>query len=910
MANEVRIEITGDTKGIDRSVSDLQGRLQKMGSSMQSVGKKMTMGLTLPVVALGAVAVKMGGDFQASMNKVRAVSGATGADFAALSAQAKELGRTTQYSASQAAEGMSFLAMAGFDANEVLGAMPATLQLAAAGQMDLAQAADIASNILTGYQMTTEELTHANDVLVKTFTSTNTDLIMLGEAFKYVAPVASSAGVRFEEVSAAIGLLGNAGIQATMAGTSLRGAISRLLTPTGEAADILSKLGVSTLDAQGNLISLEEIVRQLEQSGATTGDMLTLFGDRAGPAMAALVGQGADALEALTAQLVDSGGAAENIAAVQMEGFNGAMRKMKSALEGAAIAFVESGILDMFQKIVEWVAKAAEKFANLPKPLLIAIAAVAGLAAVIGPMLLILGTFLTLLPKLTIALRAFAVASRLAAGPWGLILAAVAAIGGGFLMNKLMGSGSVPGLQHGGGLPEGVSMVGEAGPELAVKRGGRVEIIPTGKVPGFQGGTFGAGDIASTAFMKGLLDRFLNVILPALWSIPPAFLTQTKPTGAQAIANKPLQDLLDALNAPSGVSDEGPGVISHDVIGTYYAWARAVGDVTKAVGAASSVYETAGDAAQETSISYADAVEGMMTQFRILNTGFAQAAAGAGNVGDVLTEATAPMREAAAAQGALIERIGLGNQAGFAYTDTLDKLNATLGDAGLASQVAGQMLTDHLNASLVEMAGQLPGGVAILDAMTASGMTLEEQFRMLYDATAALPAVLEPTIAQLLRLPEATVAWADSMGLALTQAGIAAGIAHLPDFMSIGNIPGGETGVGVFGGIATSEYGPGMVKTATGIKSWKEVFPDLYDRIVNTGAPGLPGLPEMQSGGYVPGPRNRPFPAILHGGETVIPAGQAGVINITITGDIYGMLDFEDKVVSAVVAGRARGASV
>src|SRR5690606_25493246 len=195
----------------------------------------------------------MGGDFQAGMNQVRAVSGATGDELAALETQAKELGRTTQFSASEAADGMGYLAMAGFEANEILGSMPSVLQLAAAAQMDLGRAADITSNILTGYGMEVDELGHANDVLVNAMTRANVDLTMLGESFKYVGPVAKSAGVTFEESAAAIGLLGNAGIQGSMAGTALRGAISRLLNPTGEAARTLERLGVNAVTSSGEL---------------------------------------------------------------------------------------------------------------------------------------------------------------------------------------------------------------------------------------------------------------------------------------------------------------------------------------------------------------------------------------------------------------------------------------------------------------------------------------------------------------------------------------------------------------------------------------------------------------------------------------------------------------------------------
>jgi len=831
MPNEVRIEVTADAAKADRVIGNVSRRFE-------DVGKKMALGVTLPIVAVGAVAVKMGADFQTAMNQVRAVSGATGKDFIALSNQAKELGRTTQFSASQAAEGMGFLAMAGFSANEIIGAMPTTLQLAAAGQLELAQAADIASNILTGYRMTTEELEQANNVLVKTFTSTNTNLVQLGEALKFAAPVAASARLQFEEVSAAIGLLGNAGIQATMAGTALRGGIAHLLNPTKEASDVIQRLGMTVLDADGNLVSLESIVQQLGDSGATTADMLEIFGQRAGPGMSALVGQGADALRDLTEELMDSGGVAQRIAAVQMEGFNGAMRRMRSALEGAAIAFVQSGLLDKLAALMQQVGKIAERIAKLPTPVLGATLAIAGFAAALGPLMLLIGQFLVVVPKLIIALRALRTASLAAMGPWGLVLGGALAVGGYF---------GLKGLQHGGGLPEGVSMVGEAGPELAVKRGGKVDIIPAGKVPGFQGGT--AGEIAGGIVWEALINRLRNVILPALRGMPPEWLFRTEPTGAQRIAN---QGLADRLAQAPPVSDAGPGIIRHDVIGTYYAWKRATEGIT----------DTVKEAATET-VSWDDALSGFHDQLGGLNDEFAIAAFQAGNVGDVLIPMQQAAEEAATAQARLNDQIHLAARTGFDYQGMVDSLTRSLGDAGLATQVAGASLQEHLTASITDMAEQLPGGAAILTAMTDAGMSLEEQFRMLYDATGGLPEVLNATSEALKKLRDEQMA------------GIRETVAALPSVINVGTpVPGQVT---AFGALAA---GGGPLHNARGeIVRASDVF-----QFAQTGLPMIGGT---------------------FGKSQLAEQG----VTVAINGDVYGMEDFVDKVVEAVVIGKAAGAS-
>lgn len=296
------------------------------------------------------------GDFETAMNQVSAVSGATAEEFAALRTQAKELGRTTQFTASQAADAMGFLAMAGFKADQIIGAMPGTLQLASSAQLDLGRAADIVSNILTGYGKDVDELAHVNDVLVKAFTSANTDLSQLGEAMKYAGPVASAAGVDFETAAAALSLMGNAGIQASMAGTSLRGAISRMLSPTKQVQQQMQKYGLIFTDEAGRLLELEEILRQLEPHADDAGMFMQLFGQRAGPAMAALVSQGADELVALDEQLRNSAGSAQKIADVQMAGFNGKMKELASAAEGAQIALGDA-LLPILNQITEGMTK-------------------------------------------------------------------------------------------------------------------------------------------------------------------------------------------------------------------------------------------------------------------------------------------------------------------------------------------------------------------------------------------------------------------------------------------------------------------------------------------------------------------------------------------------------------------------
>lgn len=439
------VKIGADLRDFNKGMDSVGQKLSGAGKSMQKTGAVLTAAVTAPIVAFGASAVRSAGDFQTGMNRVQALTGASTDQFAALKEEASRLGATTAFSASEAADAMGFLAMAGFDSDQILGSMNDTLNLAAAAQMDLGSAADTVSNIMTGYGLATSETGHATDVLVKAMTSANTDLAQLGEAMKYAGPVASGVGVSFEEAAAAIGLMGNAGIQGSMAGTSLRGAISRLASPTSNAVGLLE-----TLAARAGItgMNMEEMARKvgsgvgpfgdmattvdfLTQSGATAGEMMELFGQRAGPAMQALVSQGSAALRDLTADLEDSGGTAKRVADVQMSGFNGAMASLRSAFEALQIAIAESGLLEFVTDMIKGLADFLRGVADLNPNLLKWGTIIAGVVAAVGPLLVILGSVLVVLPQLVtgigIVTTAFAGLS-ISGGPVFATVAAIAAL--------------------------------------------------------------------------------------------------------------------------------------------------------------------------------------------------------------------------------------------------------------------------------------------------------------------------------------------------------------------------------------------------------------------------------------------------------------------------------------------------
>lgn len=416
---------TSFNEGLGRAQKRMNGfkkSMRNMGKNFKKVGRQMSVGLTAPIVAGFAGVVKSSADFEQSMNRVAALSGATGASFDALRDQAKQLGATTQFSASQAADAMGFLAMAGFDAEKVIGAMPSTLRLASAAQLDLASSADIVSNIMSGFGHNVDELPAVVDILTKSFTSANTDLVQLGDAMKYVGPVAKSAGIRFTETAAAISLLANAGIQGEMGGTALRGILVRLQSDAKPVVQTMKELGVNVFKSNGRLKDISEIMKEFAPHAENGAAMMKIFGQRAGPAMQAMLLQGSDALVKLDQELQNAGGTAEKIANKQMEGFNGAVKGLRSAIEGLAIAIGDSGVLEFMTDLVARLTAMARSLAETSPRLLKMGVIAASVAAAIGPLLIAFGFIMT-------ALAPIAGALALVISPLVLLAAAVATAG-------------------------------------------------------------------------------------------------------------------------------------------------------------------------------------------------------------------------------------------------------------------------------------------------------------------------------------------------------------------------------------------------------------------------------------------------------------------------------------------------
>jgi TP901 family phage tail tape measure protein len=385
---------------LGESLKQAGEKLKSVGESMKQVGKDLSFKVTTPIVGMGAAIIKTGADFEESMSKVAAISGATGKEFEALEEQAKELGATTRFSASEAASGMQFLAMAGFETNEILSAMPGLLDLAAASGMDLGRAADITSNIMSGFTLEASEAGHVSDVLAKAASSANTNVEQLGEAMKYLAPVSNSLGWSLEEATAAVMALSDAGLQGEQAGAAFSTSLTRLTNPSKEAAKVMKELNLEFFDAQGNMKSLPDVIKEVEEGtkGLTAEQkaaaLSTIFGQEAYKAWAVLLESGSETLAENTDMLENADGAAKQMADTMSENTKGAWKEFQSAVEGLSIALSEHLlpiVNDVLGKLTEW----ARKFGELSPSTQKVILALAGIIAALGPILILIGNLVS-----------------------------------------------------------------------------------------------------------------------------------------------------------------------------------------------------------------------------------------------------------------------------------------------------------------------------------------------------------------------------------------------------------------------------------------------------------------------------------------------------------------------------------
>lgn len=389
---------------LSRELAETESTLLNLGTSMQNAGNKfqagsekigrigsaLTLGVTAPIIGIGTAAVKSGNDFEAQMSRVSAIADAYGSELEELRDLAIELGAETSFSATSAAEAMENLASAGFKTQEIMDAMPGMLDLAASSGEDLATSADIAASTLRGFGLEASEAGHVADVLAKNAADTNAAISDTGLAMKYIAPVARSAGWSLEEVTAAIGKMADAGIKGEQAGTTLRGALTRLMKPTDNMYKAMEDLGVAFYDAEGKMKPLSTIVDELQTATEGLTDeqrdnrIATIFGTEALSGMKVLLSSSKEELDRLTSGLENADGAAQKMADTMLDNTKGSIEEMNGSLETAAIT-IQKQLAPWITKGAKKVTELANQFADLDEETQGTILGIAGIAAASGP---------------------------------------------------------------------------------------------------------------------------------------------------------------------------------------------------------------------------------------------------------------------------------------------------------------------------------------------------------------------------------------------------------------------------------------------------------------------------------------------------------------------------------------------
>lgn len=328
-----------------KAMQDAGEKISSAGKKISSVGQTMTKTITLPIIGLGTAAVKTAADFDTSMSKVAAVSGASGSDFDALRNKAREMGAQTKFSASEAADAMNYMAMAGWKTEDMLNGVEGIMNLAAASGADLATTSDIVTDALTAFGRSAEDSGRLADIMAAASSNANTNVEMMGETFKYAAPVAGALGFTMEDTAIAIGLMANAGIKASSAGTALRTGMTNLVKPTKQMQAAMDKYGITVTNADGSMKSMREITDMLRkklggldeaEQAAAAG---AIFGKNAMAGWLAIINGADKDVEKLTKAVDESAGTAEEMAEVMQDNLSGQLTILKSQVQELGISF-------------------------------------------------------------------------------------------------------------------------------------------------------------------------------------------------------------------------------------------------------------------------------------------------------------------------------------------------------------------------------------------------------------------------------------------------------------------------------------------------------------------------------------------------------------------------------------------
>ena len=410
-------------------------RFEALGSSLKTVGSTITTAVSLPLLALGAGAIKTASDFEASMSKVSALSGATGKDLERLEAKAKEMGATTKFSATESADALSYMALAGWDTEQSISALPGVLDLAASSEMGLAEASDLVTDYLSAFQEEADQAGRMADVLAYAQANSNTTTQQLGEAFKNCAVNANSFGLDIEQTTALLGKLADQGLKGSEAGTALNAVFRDMSSKMKDGAIAIGDTNVKITDANGNFKSMAEIVEGVQKAtdGLSESEKMvalqSTFTADSIKAMGILMNTGANDIEAFTNELYNAEGSASKMASTMQDNLKGSIDNMKSAFEGLLIT-IGQRLIPIFQNLVEGITNVFTWFNNLNPAIQNVIIGVGGFLAILGPLLLIVGNVIIFIVKLSTSISALVTFFSAGGAGAGLLSAAIGALSG------------------------------------------------------------------------------------------------------------------------------------------------------------------------------------------------------------------------------------------------------------------------------------------------------------------------------------------------------------------------------------------------------------------------------------------------------------------------------------------------
>ena len=428
-AKEAMKQYTQQQKEAAKAADKHKAKVKEATSTLK------TMGATLLGGAAAAIGytTKKAVEFEYAMAEVGAISKASNEDLKKLTEEAKRLGASTKFSASEAAAGMNKFAMAGYSVDKIMSATGSTLALAAAGNTDLALTCDIVSDAMTGLKLSAEETGEFVDLMTATITSSNTDIAMLGETLKYVAPVAGSLGVDFKDLALAAGLMGNAAVKSSQAGTALRSGLLKLVAPVGATEKAMKKYGITVkknkqgqLDLAANIKMLRAKFKDFNDVQRTAA-LSALFGQEAVTGWAAVITASDGDFNKLTKSLADSAGEAERINEIYRNTAQGALTELGSALEGVAIN-IGNAFIPMMQDAANFLNAVATAFNNLDPALQQNVAKFLLVTAAVGAVLLVIGMLSPIITGVVLVVKALAVVCGVVAAAFAFICTPVGAV--------------------------------------------------------------------------------------------------------------------------------------------------------------------------------------------------------------------------------------------------------------------------------------------------------------------------------------------------------------------------------------------------------------------------------------------------------------------------------------------------